>query len=425
MIKGSKHMKTITNVTHTAFALFALAWFAFLPPTQAVCLDGCNNGLFNVWQGDDGLLNDTTGAGNTAFGWRSLFATTDGSFNTGIGGGALVLNNGSSNTAVGAAALLLNSDGSDNTAVGTDALVSNTVDDNTAIGAFALFSNDTGAGNTAVGDRALFGNTVGADNVAVGDSALFSLASTVAGNVDYNVAIGAGALANVTEGNFNVAIGENAGVNLTSGSQNIYIRNDGFPTESSTIRIGSAQTATYIAAISGQTASGGAAVYVSSDGKLGTMTSSRRFKHDINPMDKASEAIFALQPVSFRYKKEIDPDRIPQFGLVAEEVEKVNPDLVTRDPDGKAFTVRYEAVNAMLLNEFLKEHRKVAEQSHKIQEQDATITQFKKEMQTIAARLKEQDSKIQKVSARLEVQRAPAQTVANSKGPSQFSPTLR
>ena len=132
-------------------------------------------------------------------------------------------------------------------------------------------------------------------------------------------------------------------------------------------------------------------------------------------MDKASEAILALKPVMFRYKKEIDPDRIPQFGLIAEDVEKLNPDLVTRDPDGKAFTVRYEAVNAMLLNEFLKEHRKVEEQSRKIQEQDATITQFKKEMQTIVARLKEQDSKIQKVSARLEMQRAPAQTVANSK----------
>ena len=132
-------------------------------------------------------------------------------------------------------------------------------------------------------------------------------------------------------------------------------------------------------------------------------------------MDKASEAILALKPVTFRYKKEVDAERTPEFGLVAEQVEKVNPDLITRDPDGKAFTVRYEAVNAMLLNEFLKEHRKVEEQSRKIQEQDATITQFKKEMQTIVARLKEQDSKIQKVSARLEMQRAPAQTVANSK----------
>ncbi len=154
---------------------------------------------------------------------------------------------------------------------------------------------------------------------------------------------------------------------------------------------------------------------INANGKLGTPPSSARFKDGIKPMDKASEAILALKPVTFRYKKEVDAERTPEFGLVAEQVEKVNPDLITRDPDGKAFTVRYEAVNAMLLNEFLKEHRKVEEQSRKIQEQDATITQFKKEMQTIVARLKEQDSKIQKVSARLEMQRAPAQTVANSK----------
>ena len=154
---------------------------------------------------------------------------------------------------------------------------------------------------------------------------------------------------------------------------------------------------------------------INANGKLGTPPSSARFKDGIKPMDKASEAILALKPVTFRYKKEVDAERTPEFGLVAEQVEKVNPDLITRDPDGKAFTVRYEAVNAMLLNEFLKEHRKVEEQSRKIQEQDATITQFKKEMQTIAARLKEQDSKIQKVSARVELQTAPAETVANSK----------
>ena len=154
---------------------------------------------------------------------------------------------------------------------------------------------------------------------------------------------------------------------------------------------------------------------INANGKLGTPPSSARFKDGIKPMDKASEAILALKPVTFRYKKEVDAERTPEFGLVAEQVEKVNPDLITRDPDGKAFTVRYEAVNAMLLNEFLKEHRKVEEQSRKIQEQDATITQFKKEMQTIVARLKEQDSKIQKVSARLEMRTAPAQTVANSK----------
>jgi hypothetical protein len=212
-------------------------------------------------------------------------------------------------------------------------------------------------------------------------------------------------------------LGDSAGWDLTTGDFNIYIGNRGVAAESNTIRIGTVgtQTRTFIAGISGTAVSGGVPVRVNSSGKLGTAPSSQRFKEAIKPMDKASEAILALKPVTFRYKKEIDPDRIPQFGLVAEQVEKVNPDLVARDEQGKPFTVRYEAVNAMLLNEFLKEHRKVEEQSRKIQEQDATITQFKKEMQTIAARLKEQDSKIQKVSARLEMQTAPAQTVANSK----------
>jgi hypothetical protein len=213
------------------------------------------------------------------------------------------------------------------------------------------------------------------------------------------------------------------------GSNNIDIGNLGVAGEANTIRIGEptavtdpvfgerlpAHTATFIAGIYGKTASGGTAVYINSSGRLGTLTSSARFKQNIHSMDKASEAILKLKPVTFHYKQELDPDGIPQFGLVAEQVEKVSPDLVARDEQGKPYTVRYEAVNAMLLNEFLKEHRKVEEQSRKIQEQDATITQFKKEMQTIAARLKEQDSKIQKVSARLELQTEPAQTIANSK----------
>jgi len=300
---------------------------------------------------------------------------------------------------VGAGTLLLNTEG-ENTATGAGALLSNTNgSQNTANGAFALFSNDTGAGNTAVGNRALFRNTVGAYNVAVGDLALFSLTKPVAGNVDNNVAIGTGALANVTAGSFNIAIGFNAGVNLTSGGQNIYIGTDGFPTESSTIRIGSAQTATYIAAINGQTASGGAAVYVNSDGKLGTSPSSVRFKDNIKSIDKASEAILALNPVTFCYKKEFDPKGIPQFGLIAEEVEKVNPDLVVRDKEGKPYSVRYDQVNAMLLNEFLKEHRRV-------QEQGAIIARQQKQIDALTAGL-------QKLSAQLEASKPAPQVVNN------------
>jgi Chaperone of endosialidase len=165
--------------------------------------------------------------------------------------------------------------------------------------------------------------------------------------------------------------------------------------ESNTIRIGNSDiTATFIAGISGTTASGGAQVFVNSNGKLGTITSSARYKEDIKPMGKASEAILALNPVSFRYKKEIDPDGIPEFGLIAEEVEKVSPDLIIRDREGKPQTVRYEQVNAMLLNEFLKEHRKV-------EEQEARITQLTKEVETLIAHANQQDSQMQKLSTEI------------------------
>jgi len=214
-----------------------------------------------------------------------------------------------------------------------------------------------------------------------------------------------------------------AGCVLNSGDDNNLIGNVGVDGESNTIRIGTpvsgtnciggvepAHTATYIAGIFGATASGGSTVYVTSDGHLGTMTSSARFKEDIRPMDKISEAILALKPVTFRYKHELDPRGTSQFGLVAEDVEKVNPDLVVRDKEGKPYSVRYDQVNAMLLNEFLKEHRKV-------QEQEATITQLNKDFRTtvtqLTARLDEQAAQIQKVSAQLEASKPAPQVVNN------------
>ena len=147
---------------------------------------------------------------------------------------------------------------------------------------------------------------------------------------------------------------------------------------------------------------------MNSDGKLGAQVSSQRFKDDIKPINQASEAIYGLKPVSFRYKSEIEPARPLAFGLIAEEVEKINPDLVSRDKDGKPLTVRYDQVNAMLLNEFLKEH-------HKVQEQEATIAQLKKEIETVVGRLKEHDSRIQKVSAQIEVGKAVGQTALNNR----------
>ncbi len=178
-----------------------------------------------------------------------------------------------------------------------------------------------------------------------------------------------------------------------------------------------AHTATYIAGINGATASGGVAVYINSDGKLGTLTSSARFKTEIKPMDKSSEAILALKPVTFRYKHEIDPKGIPQFGLVAEEVEKVNPNLVACDAKGEAYTVRYEAVNAMLLNEFLKEHREVQEQKATIAQLKSRVAQQQKESQETATQQQKEiqalTAGLQKVSAQVEMIRPAPQTVLN------------
>ena len=258
--------------------------------------------------------------------------------------------------------------------------------------------------NTASGYQALFGNTTGANNTAHG---LVALANNTTGR--NNTACGSAALIKNTTGSNNIALGSNAGQNLTTGSNNINIGTNvlGAAGEANTIRIGKqgTQKATFIAGIFG-TAVSGSTVVVNSSGKLGVAVSSASFKEAIKPMDKVSEAILALKPVTFRYKEELDPDRIPQFGLVAEEVEKVNPDLVVRGEDGKVMTVRYEAVNAMLLNEFLKEHKAFIEERHKVETLEATVA-------SLVATVKEQAHQIQKVSAQVEIVR-PAPRVAGN-----------
>jgi hypothetical protein len=383
---------------------------------------------FNTAEGQNALLHLTTGTANTAVGWLSLENVTTGSFNTGVGAGTLVLNSGEQNTATGAAALLLNTTGSQNTANGALALLNNTEGNfNTAIGANALQSNTTGFNNTANGDSALGGNTTGGQNTATGFNVL-RLNTTG----DGNTANGFGALVNNTTGAANIALGHSAGANLTTGNLNIDIGNIGVADESNTIRIGGGQTRTFIAGIRGRTTgiADAVPVLIDSAGQLGTTSSSRRFKNDIQPMDKASDALLALKPVTFHYKS--DASGTPQFGLIAEEVAKVNPDLVVCDEKGEIYTVRYEAVNAMLLNEFLKEHRKVEQQGRKMQQQEASITQLKstmaqqqKESQSIAAQqqkeiqalttsLKEQASQIQKVSAQIEMNRPSPQTVVEN-----------
>jgi len=359
-------------------------------------------------------LSNTTGFGNTANGAGALDSNTTGSGNTAIGEDALDQNNGDSNTATGFAALADNTTGTQNTANGYQALMNNTTGagntangyqalnanttagSNTATGYQALYSNTTGFGdNTATGYQALYSNTMGFQNTAVGEGALMS---NTTGHT--NIAIGIFALSRNTVGSGN--IGLNGGDRLTTGDFNIDIGNDGVAGESHTIRIGTAffQTKTFITGIYNVNEGGTILpVYINSNGQLGTMSSSRRFKEEIKAMDKASEAILALKPMTFRYKKEIDPDGTPQFGLVAEDVAKVNPDLVARDADGKPYTVRYDAVNAMLLNEFLKEH-------HTVQEQGVTIARLQKQIEALTAGL-------QKVSAQLELSKSAPQTVLN------------
>src|SRR6266496_2455709 len=406
----------------------------FNTATGVYSLFSNTSGFFNCATGAYSLANNTTGGNNTANGYGALYSNTEGINNTANGFAALYRNTTDSfNTAIGVQALFSNTGmgGHYNVATGYQALYSNiTGRRNVANGSTALFSNTTGIANTAQGDQALYSNATGSFNTAIGFGALYSSTNCgdpgCTGGGNGNTAIGDSALVNFTTGGGNTAIGDSAlvnhitgnqnivlgyvaGQNLTDGCCNIYISNPGVAAEQTTIRIGNvvpftdiygfghpAHTATYIAGISG-TAVVGDTVVVDANGQLGTVASSARFKKKIKPMDDASEAILALKPVSFRYKS--DSKGTPQFGLIAEEVAKVNPDLVVRDRNGEIYSVRYEAVNAMLLNEFLKEHQTVQEQQ--------------REIDLLRAELKEQRALIQKVSAKVELDKPAPQTVLN------------
>jgi hypothetical protein len=372
----------------------ALACFVLAPTARAVtpAPDGGYPNQ-NTAEGEDALFSLTTGFSNTAIGYHAFYSDTT----------------GYDSTAIGNDALANNTTGNNNTAIGSDALTANTGGvQNTATGAGALANNTAGYNNTAAGAGALVFNATGNNNTATG---LLALQSTTGSN---NTGTGVFALLNNTAGSNNVALGDSAGINLTTGSNNIDIGNAGVADEAGTLRIGTngIQRATFIAGIKG-TPITGVAVGISNNGQLGVRASSARFKSEIKPMDKASDAIFSLKPVTFHYKKNLDPKGIPQFGLVAEDVAKVAPDLVACDTDGKPFTVRYDEVNAMLLNEFLKEHRTVQELRSTAAKQETTIAEFKKEIANLTAAVKEQAAEIQKVSAQIEVTKSAPQIVNN------------
>ena len=373
---------------------FVIACFAFLPQVHAVSPppDGGYPGG-NTAEGQSALLSLTTGGFNTAVGFFSLRGDAIGSFNTGVGAGALLANTmGEENTAIGLGALLSNTDGFQNTATG----------------AFALFFNTgmgTGIQNTADGDRALFSNTTGGGNTATGFQAL---GSNIDGNL--NTAHGDRALFSNTHGTHNTALGFQAGLSQDTGSGNVYIG-------AGVGAVAGENDHTYIRNINATSVSGGGADFVTVDlttGLLGHLSSSQRYKEDIKPMDNASQALFALKPVTFRYKKEIDQSQSLDYGLIAEDVAQVDPNLAIRDGKGQIESVRYNAINAMLLNEFLKEHRKVQDQERRIQQQEATIAQLETKVETLVAHAKEQDSKIQTVSDQVTMNKAAPQLTINN-----------
>jgi len=451
-------LKTLTT------ALFGVAFVGLLPQIQAAPEivpqpDGCYPG-FTTAEGCQALQNLTTGSANTGVGWRALFSAGASSFNTGVGAGTLVLNTADANTAVGAAALLLNSIGVQSVAVGAAALVFNNADDNTAVGYQALNSTVNAVTNVAVGTFAgqnndSSGNGTADFNTAVGG---FALRDNV--NGARNTAVGAGALEPMLGGNDNTAVGELAGSNYTgTESNNVCIGSgtEGTAGESNAIRIGEASTSggitianpsalanaisigasmstggiqmltllgfasvsigdnfsttagassCFVGGIFNQTpVAGSHAVVVGPNNKLSDATlSSRKFKKDIAPIDKLSEGVLALRPVTFHWKS--DNTNEPEFGLVAEEVADVNLDWITRNPQGEVTGVRYETIPILLLNEFLKEHKKV-------EEQQANIAELRSTVGVLTAQLKEQAAQIQKVSAQIEASKPAPQIVAN------------
>jgi hypothetical protein len=393
-------MKTIIQ---SAFVLLAIVCLAAVGPTMQAVLPPPDGGYpgANTAEGQNALLNLTTGGFNTAVGWVSLRNNNTGSFNTAVGAATLFRNIGDENTATGTAALLSNSTGFNNTATGAFALFRNTGPaDN-----LNWPSGELGSFNTANGDRALFNNTEGGANTAVGYRALLNNTTGFG-----NTAIGTTTLPNNSTGNANIALGAGAGGAVTNVDNVIAIGTPGQNVSNSCF-IGQIYSN-----IQPEVGTDPDLVTINSDGRLGRANvSSRRYKHDIRPMHNASEVLYALKPVSFHYHKEYDASQTIAFGLIAEEVADVYPALVGYNPKGQPESIRYEQINAMLLNEFLKEHRKGEEQDRKIQEQETTIAELKSGIKALTATVNEQASQLEKVTTQLRINNAAAQIVAENR----------
>jgi hypothetical protein len=396
-----EHRMNTTSKWTMALAMLAGAAYGQVPSTNDTSDSFSNTGM-----GTNALFSLTPslakgqGLYNTGVGDSALYSTTTGYSNTAAGDNALFTNSsGCCNVAIGNSALYYNTSGSTNTAIGLGAMQGNlTGDTNTAVGASALWSNSTGIDNTAVGYGALYSNGKGAESTAVGNESLFNNTGA------FDTAVGYRALKSNHNGKYNLAVGWEAGINVTSGSNNIDIANageatDGVAADSGVIRIGTQsptalQTNTYIAGIYDNSSVSGLPVVIDSTGQLGTTSSSERFKTAIESMGSTTEKLQHLQPVTFKYKN--DPQRTVRYGLIAEEVAKVYPELVVRDRTGRIDGVRYDELAPMLLNELQRQDSKI----HDLEQQVAKVSVLERELAEMHAALTALQSRDQLVAQR-------------------------